>query len=806
MLKSINIMKKIYLLSFLFLSGLLTAQPVVNKVDAELSTIPVYSKFEIDVDLTAEYTNAYDYSQINLKAVFTSPTGEVITVDGFFFQDYSITDQTTGNIRINGNPIWKIRFSPTEVGEWEFAVSCIDKNGTSNSVQQNFTCIESNSKGFIRKANNKFMKFDDGSLFFAVGENMCWSSAQNKNNIIRDYKKWIDDLTLYNGNFIRLWMAQWSFGVEWSDTPLKDYTNRQDNAFYLDWVVDYAETKDVFIELCLNYHGQFSTQHDSKWAENPYNIANGGSCRNPQDFFRNNSAKENYKNKLRYIVARWGYSTAIFSWEEFNEVDMVDNFQDFETEIIEWTDEMGKYMRNIDVNNHLISTSCAVAYNADTMWNLPILDYTQTHYYLEDDEIEITLVNGTQSFINKYNKPTINGEFGLSTLSENLLEKDPKGIHIHNALWSTAVSGSFGVGMSWWWDNYIHTIQAYTYFKEISEFMSGIDLVSTDYIPQSFNSVNYYTIMPSSAWGRALENDFTISPTESINNLLLSQFLYSKNSGSSSLANPPTFNIEYHNDGAFSVLTGGEIGVSPNLEIMLDGNSIFRSNVSINSTYTVDIPKGNHKIKIQIVGADWVKVFKYIFDDINSDDIVSVASSKIKSNGLVSSNSAFGWVHNRQYNWSFVDKNGEPESIEKSQIIVRDLEDANYRVSFFSTLTGGLVSQIICSSNSGELIVDVPDVLWDYSFSVKYESPILAVLVDNKKDDKIKIYPNPVHSVLTIVGCESNANITVYNVTGEVVLSSQLIENTLDMSMLEQGVHVLKIETKEKNYNYKIVK
>ena len=29
-----------------------------------------------------------------------------------------------------------------------------------------------------------------------------------------------------------------------------------------------------------------------------------------------------YKNRLRYLVARYGYSTSVFAWEFFNEVQM----------------------------------------------------------------------------------------------------------------------------------------------------------------------------------------------------------------------------------------------------------------------------------------------------------------------------------------------------------------------------------------------------------------------------------------------------------------------------------------------------
>ncbi|MCZ0212168.1 hypothetical protein OZK63_43170, partial [Streptomyces sp. UMAF16] len=68
----------------------------------------------------------------------------------------------------------------------------------------------------------------------------------------------------------------------------------------------------------LNHHGQVSTTVNPEWNNNPYNIANGGPCNNTWDFFSNSTAKNLFKNRMRYIIARYGYSNTIMSWELFN--------------------------------------------------------------------------------------------------------------------------------------------------------------------------------------------------------------------------------------------------------------------------------------------------------------------------------------------------------------------------------------------------------------------------------------------------------------------------------------------------------
>src|SRR5690606_1745012 len=54
-----------------------------------------------------------------------------------------------------------------------------------------------------------------------------------------------------------------------------------------------------------------------------YMKSEGGFASSSADFFVNADAKAKYKDRLRYFVARWGYSASIGAWEFFNEVDNV---------------------------------------------------------------------------------------------------------------------------------------------------------------------------------------------------------------------------------------------------------------------------------------------------------------------------------------------------------------------------------------------------------------------------------------------------------------------------------------------------
>ncbi len=94
---------------------------------------------------------------------------------------------------------------------------------------------------------------------------------------------------------------------------------------------------------------------------------NGGPAATPKDFFTNAESKAMYKNRLRYLIARWGYSPAIAAWEFFNEIDNAvftptphDSVLIEHQVITQWHDEMSTYLKN---NDPYTGTSSRRAYH-----------------------------------------------------------------------------------------------------------------------------------------------------------------------------------------------------------------------------------------------------------------------------------------------------------------------------------------------------------------------------------------------------------------------------------------------------------
>ena len=137
--------------------------------------------------------------------------------------------------------------------------------------------------------------------------------------------------------------------------------------------------------MTLVYHGMFVTQPDywggnNYWPVNPYCITNGGPCVNPNAFFTNSTARTLFQKRLRYLVARYGYSQNLLGWEFCNEIDNDYAFLS-STDVANWHSLMGDWFRANDPFGHLRTTSLTSASSHPEIWNLSQMDFCSEHAY-----------------------------------------------------------------------------------------------------------------------------------------------------------------------------------------------------------------------------------------------------------------------------------------------------------------------------------------------------------------------------------------------------------------------------------------
>jgi hypothetical protein len=495
------------------------ATPIItNLITSQVNNVELYSKFEISFDLN-DYANPYDESIINVFCEFWSPSGEYFKVYAFYYQDFVKTNQNCTPypcevLNSNNEYCWKIRFTPDEIGKWQYKLTAADNSGSitypSNSLL-NFKCISSSNLGFITKANNKFLKRTSGQFYFPVGENLAWYNSPDfwgqQTFGTNEFIYYIDKLANNKVNFIRVFLDVYEGMalVGYDYTTQTNYYNlyNQKDAFQLDQIINYAKTKDVNIMLCLFSHASWgdSSYCNNNWStKNPFYEQNNGPLTTPFEFFTNNSAISATKKMIKSIVSRWGFATNIVSWELWNEVNEIKKFNPsltppitFENDIYNWHLSMYNYIKSLDPFNHLITSSNSgdSIISANSIYS--IMDYSQSHDYKDpvsnnSDDFQNHFFQVAKDYLDTFNKPYMNGEWGF-TESNIWLQHDPNAFELHNSLWSSAFSTAFGAVSNWWWDGYINQNNLFSLYKPISVFMNSLSIPS-----ESFNSFKIHNV------------------------------------------------------------------------------------------------------------------------------------------------------------------------------------------------------------------------------------------------------------------------------------------------------------------------
>jgi len=264
-------------------------------------TVPVslYEKLELRVELKATFQNPYDPDDLDLWAEFTAPSGKVWKIWGF----YNPTSPAV---------LWMVRFTPTETGTWRYVVKVHDREGTAESKAREATVVASKHHGFVRIAGNKrYLQFTDGSPFYGVG--MWYNDGYELFNRGYITEQGLDDLKQHGANFISFFHSP----LETMGTGLGRYD--ENRAGRLDQIFEWCEQREMFISWNIWFHSYFSEAvwggGNARYGSNPYRLAAGA-----DKFFTSEEAWGYLRKVYRYMVARWGYSRALFLWFVVDEI------------------------------------------------------------------------------------------------------------------------------------------------------------------------------------------------------------------------------------------------------------------------------------------------------------------------------------------------------------------------------------------------------------------------------------------------------------------------------------------------------
>lgn len=396
-----------------------------------------YAPVFFEITLTGNWNNPYLQEEASLDMIITAPSGKELTLPCFYKSGSS-----------GSASIWEARFTPQEKGTYSYSFRYKEDGKTaSETAPATFRSASGKGKGILHTADNSTLVYDNGEPFRGVGINLCWESRTNDDS--RFFKALHEQHDRFNydvmlpkfadngGNFTRMWMCSWNFPIDRKErfnnhryTSTAEYMNPS-AVERLDKVISLAEELDIKIMLCM---GQ-------------------GDVRADRGFFNNEDAKIRYRNYLRYIVARWGYSPAIGMWEFFNEID---NIQHRDRngiipaeEIVAWHNEMSGYLKEIDPFGHITTTSISHR-DLKGLNSVPALDINQKHIY----NATASIPGNIRNYTDKFGKPYVIGECGYEwDWSKNFDDfADGMKMDFRRSLWYGLFCETPVTPMSWWWE------------------------------------------------------------------------------------------------------------------------------------------------------------------------------------------------------------------------------------------------------------------------------------------------------------------------------------------------------------------
>ncbi len=305
--------------------------------------------------------NPYDPEDIDVRAYFTfeSQTGreKAELVYGFYFRDFSrdISHPDPNRHKWSNVPNehdFRVRYAPKEVGSYRCEMKVFLKGELAySSGEFRFEVGPGEGRGYVKVAKNKRYFECGDELYFPLGGNMTtprckddrwenvycvgvnssspfgkdgWNYGKTMHPLA--YEAYIGELQAAaegGTNYFRMVSYPWALDFEFE--KLNNYDSRMHIAWEMDSIVKTAEQLGLKFNFCqanrfvaligsYNYFAwdwseRFGPCEDRIGTPSCYNNPALG-LKMPMDFLRSETAKHIYKKKLRYIFARWGYSTS----------------------------------------------------------------------------------------------------------------------------------------------------------------------------------------------------------------------------------------------------------------------------------------------------------------------------------------------------------------------------------------------------------------------------------------------------------------------------------------------------------------
>jgi len=401
-----------------------------------------YDKFELLVHLNTVYSNPYDPDEVDLSAIFKSPTGVDWPINGFY----------------DGSD-WLIRFSPSEIGDWSYSIQLKDNSGTSTLDGGKFAVTQSEHHGWLEvsKANKRFLQYNDGTSFFGVGVAYPWGI--NETTLDQLVDSGVNYITYWNGNYDNSGSGGGNEQLESVASGIGRYDVAKGKR--VDELLDSFEKRNLIMNFVVWPHDSLADQIDwpATWTKNAYSTLGEA-----KDFYASEAAWAYQEKLYRYMIARWGYSRSLGVWDLVVEMNGTDGWQlGDQAKANEWLTKIHAYFAANDPYRR--PTSASMAGNKEDYWEhaYQTVDVSDRENYY--DIGHEAFAEDIQKRWASYEKPLIIGETGNVA--------DVKAYH--NAIWVALANGLASSPV--WWDITKVDAPMFEQMKVFSAFVASIDFL-----------------------------------------------------------------------------------------------------------------------------------------------------------------------------------------------------------------------------------------------------------------------------------------------------------------------------------------
>lgn len=725
------------------------AGPAVRDLRLSAESVACLERLEVLFDLTGDFDNPFDPGQVEVNGHFTGPDGRKLVMPAFLYRDCRRRlDEKRGEIvEAVGEPHWKVRFAPTQPGRWRVTVAARDRSGAKESPPVQFEATPAKGPGYIRRApGSDYFQYENGTPFFPIGENIAWAGKRGT----FDFDDWLPAAGKSGMNLARIWL-QWNsvLSIEQKGTGAGRYDLT--NAWRMDYVLDLARRCGVRVLFTCDSPEPYQKEHywlgkltSKPWDNCPHNAANGGPLKEPNEFYTSDDGHRLIRQRLRYIVARWGWDPNLFCWELWNELNCFPGWDKLVPEIAQWHVEMAGVLRELDPYQHLVTTSFGFAEGHPDIWKLLELDFVQSHSYGSKD-MALTLPAITRAMKERYGRPHLIGEFGVpltGAVLTNMAKVDPQGIHLRNAIWSTALGGGAGTALSWWWDNYIHPHNLYGLFTPLAKYCEGVP----------WTRANFKPVEATVAWlkpppprpprdlvlacqgGQAIEGKVVLNPDQppaSLNRF----YLYGR--AQRDLQKPVLFELTRKAAGPL-VLRIGRVWVLGILEAKLDGQPVLRQEfpagqgsgpwarseldkrwniwgADYDKDITIEVPAGRHVVELFNAGRDGITI-----DRVTLPAYVTDERPPVRCIGLAGEGLALLWLQNADHNFAALLEGRPVRPVAGAVVSLHNIPANACQVEWWDTTKGTILRTGRGRAVKSRLLLELTPLATDVACKVRW--------------------------------------------------------------------------------------